>query len=996
MQNLKIVSIPRLKVEAGGREFSLFGGHLYLDGEPVQSYFSKDMFYWEKDGEKGSVFLRHYGLMAEIVIIKNGVKEMYTAAADLHYDIAYHRDGKSEPAKLDVGFGVSVDTKGETHYYCSLVCDQKSVIPAPITDEEKRNQRFMKVMITEKELLRIVIDLSAYQSVHKDFPIVSIDMVFDAAYNTCDALITEGISHVTEYEPSKIKMDLTEMTEEEKVKGSATVLYTDEEKKAHEIKINIDSITADGKPHYYGGITHNGKEVIALPLTEKAKKSQEFLSCMKIDAGWLITVNKCPTFPEKGFYASSMNLWGESAGISKIYEDKSVKNVYKATGKIKLTGEIENRSKIFKADKEAAAGLKARCTENGLINAPLSVDELYSLSPPPSYEITDKSDPSKKVILDGQAYCHFKSAEILSYLAAYYTADTGCSDKTIKYADLYGYTKEKAKSEVTQVSPAIIGEIESRRDETGSQYIVEFLKKYSNIILASSYAGSPNEYIQKGFEGVNDPVLRCQCYLSDEGKKALQSEKGYQAAINIIDRHVYISLVPKLAQYVSDAGRNWAEELYYSAAEKIVMLKLQSTESKNKGTHISKMLSILDTKKHVLKESINGKPLKDDKGNKIEMPYGAALYAQIFNLSLAEIGNNFKGADDLSDYLKIMRIFFGDLYDKLQAGKISDIPPDILEELNKFLAMTREAFVQHQIVLMVDMLQFAALAGDIMRAMTLKGKSSSNFVCCMVYAFIGMSFGGVLFNWNNLSTAQKAEAFTGIALSVIGAARGALTWRSISTLLNSSSEADIIQAAFRLKYGGASFEKIQNAIPAKSGVTLSEALQETSEQYAMSIKSPSGAAVSMSKMTKLFVALEIAFQIVCIALMAFAFIMATIELVDMFEQGTYDDLTKILSVINTVILGVSLVAGVAAFILSFTALAASFAAASVLPGIGIVCMVGLLIVTVLLFIFHKTPKPPIQIFIEERLRDTVKNLPLPSDEWRKKFKPEKSEMIVYA
>ena len=37
------------KIHTANREFSLYGGLLYLDGTPVQSYFSKNMFYWEAE-----------------------------------------------------------------------------------------------------------------------------------------------------------------------------------------------------------------------------------------------------------------------------------------------------------------------------------------------------------------------------------------------------------------------------------------------------------------------------------------------------------------------------------------------------------------------------------------------------------------------------------------------------------------------------------------------------------------------------------------------------------------------------------------------------------------------------------------------------------------------------------------------------------------------------------------------------------------------------------
>ena len=63
------------------------------------------------------------------------------------------------------------------------------------------------------------------------------------------------------------------------------------------------------------------------------------------------------------------------------------------------------------------------------------------------------------------------------------------------------------------------------------------------------------------------------------------------------------------------------------------MLQLQTIGGSNRGTHLAKMLSILDSRKHVLRQSQHGDPVKDDDGKDVEMPYGAALYAQLFNMS---------------------------------------------------------------------------------------------------------------------------------------------------------------------------------------------------------------------------------------------------------------------------------------------------------------------------------------------------------------------------
>ena len=106
-----------------------------------------------------------------------------------------------------------------------------------------------------------------------------------------------------------------------------------------------------------------------------------------------------------------------------------------------------------------------------------------------------------------------------------------------------------------------------------------------------------------------------------------------------------MSLVPRLKDYYGEQSEQWAEDLYYAALDRLVMLQLQTIGGSNRGTHLAKMLSILDSRKHVLRQSQHGDPVKDDDGKNVEMPYGAALYAQLFNMSLSEVGNSFQGPD---------------------------------------------------------------------------------------------------------------------------------------------------------------------------------------------------------------------------------------------------------------------------------------------------------------------------------------------------------------
>ena len=81
------------KIHTANREFSLYGGLLYLDGTPVQSYFPKNMFYWEAEKERGALYLYHHGLMAQSSSQKTGTG-IHNASTEQHYTISYRQQGK--------------------------------------------------------------------------------------------------------------------------------------------------------------------------------------------------------------------------------------------------------------------------------------------------------------------------------------------------------------------------------------------------------------------------------------------------------------------------------------------------------------------------------------------------------------------------------------------------------------------------------------------------------------------------------------------------------------------------------------------------------------------------------------------------------------------------------------------------------------------------------------------------------------------------------------
>lgn len=516
---------------------------------------------------------------------------------------------------------------------------------------------------------------------------------------------------------------------------------------------------------------------------------------------------------------------------------------------------------------------------------------------------------------------------------------------------------------------------------------MEFLKKFSDIILSSSYAGSSNEYIQKGFKGVTRPVGRCQYYMADNHPGAMQHEKGYQVAMSIIDRYVYMSMVPRLKEYCGERSGQWAEDLYYAALDRLVMLQLQTIGGSNRGTHLAKMLSILDSQKHVLRQSQQGDPVKDDDGKEVQMPYGAALYAQLFNMSLSEMGNSFQGPDNATNFFKIMEIVFGDLYDKIAGGQPSDIPEDVFKELQKILEIDRDVFIVDQLCQLEEFLNFSMLTSDLVSSIVKYGTETNVFgkiTFCAMYAMIGASFSSVFTQWDSLTNAEKAESILSCIFCVIGVAREAITWRSVSQLVDPSTPAEIrTQAAYRLKYGAADFEAIKNAIPQDPAnpYDLSQRLDSTSQQYSLDIHDPSGAKVKLSFCSKVFVCLEISFRVMNILLLGYAFIMSSVSLAELFKYD-YSEALRAVSVINTILLAVSFVLELADMGIRFGIIAASAQIASIIPGIGLGVMLLTFAFTIAELILKKDEvKPPIQLIIEEHLSKTVAALPEPPPDW---------------
>ena len=72
------------------------------------------------------------------------------------------------------------------------------------------------------------------------------------------------------------------------------------------------------------------------------------------------------------------------------------------------------------------------------------------------------------------------------------------------------------------------------------------------------------------------------------------------------------------------------------------------------GNKYIKVLGILDSGNHDIKDSINGTVLTDSDGNVFQSSYSLALYAKLADYNMIQMIDTFKGAEDYENYCKLL------------------------------------------------------------------------------------------------------------------------------------------------------------------------------------------------------------------------------------------------------------------------------------------------------------------------------------------------------
>lgn len=1035
-QQLNAVSIPEIKIEAKSNEagltrtYAILGGFLYVDEKPVQHYFSKNMFFYETDEEQGSIFLAHHGLMADVVIRRNGQTVLCKASTMLHYEMDYTVDNGQR--HLDASFGMSIDSSKKAYFYCGLKLNGKEIIPVPSGEEEQKNQKILSLSYEEKTGNLITKwDTAAYalikdkdnNPVNPDFKIFSMELKFDALYKNCDATIIEKEEKLRSFRTDQVSI-IDKGSVQDCFKGECDISYTSDG--VHVLKLfNIDCFqekdeSRELKKYYYCGVEIDGKEIIPIPQSSEEKKKVNFLLVSLLNGKWVFNLDggRAKSYlEEKGeatkiSFIPSVTVVGQNGSVT---ENKSEQFEYKTNGKLVVSDKLNAmRSKRIQ-NANAAAALKERCLELQMNQPPLTLEQLCSINPPSV--IVSTTDENGKVVetpFDGQQYCSYKSSELIMDLVNYYAGDISNSDGNMKFSDLFGKSRTASLEAVNSVSPHIITEIENDEDPKNhlqKGYMKEFLKKIAPIILSGSLAKRTESQIVDGFGGAekeNTALIKSRFYLSylpkdneedDNEKQVLATQVEYHHLSAIIDKYVYLSINPELNNYLYDkttdyedqregqsANEYWAERMYYNYVETIQLLHMNYAVNPAWVTNIIKVLGILDSKSHTIKESINGDPVKDSAGNIFESSYSLALYAKLADYNIIQMIDTFKGEEDFENYIKLLAELYGSFYDKVKTKEIT-LPDDVQKDIQKFMEESQEVFVEWAILQAQEMMQFMIASGSMSSALLTYNPSTPALakLFSSLNILVGAaSFANIFMNWDSMNVLEKTESILSVLQSGFTITRNFILWKTVNTIFDpSATEAERMNAFYRYQVGGGSFDTL-DSVSFHSGdpFNLKDSVEENATRYARRINGGEYANIALEKSSKCFVCAEITFQALNVALMGIAFVVQVMELDKIFKnKGSYGEVVVALSVVNTILTGVSMILGAAEFILGFTTFATCFAVASVLPITNAILMGAMFVISIVMMIIHKDPVQPLTLLIREKIASAVEMLDQPSQAW---------------
>lgn len=648
---------------------------------------------------------------------------------------------------------------------------------------------------------------------------------------------------------------------------------------------------------------------------------------------------------------------------------------------VALSGSLENAMTEDTITSEHEKSLNM--LSNILNDAPKSITELYTLPAP--------------VMKDA----NMLASDTLYNLMVYYVSDKvfNCKGTKIGWSRWFGRNKDKAREAVVNVDSRILNLVEG--DEANKD-VQAFLVRYAKGALANSYSGSADSDIEAALakakerltSGCTLPDL-CSYYLQGDGDTSLVNDKGYNIAIEVINKYAYAKCTPGLLKYMDDKDGNWAEKLYNQCLATLPQLKLETLSGgTSEISHKTMMLNILDDSKHDdLIEGVDGAA--------IPMTYGAAIYTKVFNLQLSQmadaLGIGFTGDPKQPDFVKMMRDIYNVIWVELQKDTSDYFSEEILkafrEERAKFQKLSQEEYVQECVDMTIagmEMIQAGTTISSVIPKLKELSKRPSaiytGLTCSIIFYAISIgSLATVFMKWDEVTVAEKVEAILTCVQGVCQIGVSAVKIFSMRTLLNpNASLADRMNAAMRLNMDSEDLSTIKG-LAKVGGQEIDECSSSCANDLALAMDEEGFESVA-SGFTRFFRIAEYALRGLTVALMGLATVMSAIELAKAVSEGGYNA-SIYLEIISTSLMGLACVLEGAVLVMDILEVECAC-----IPVVGAVCcFVGFTLQIIAMAI--SKPVNPMVEFIVTEIDPFMDTLDIPSAEWIADHK-EKSNSLM--
>ena len=574
-------------------------------------------------------------------------------------------------------------------------------------------------------------------------------------------------------------------------------------------------------------------------------------------------------------------------------------------------------------------------------------------------------------------------------------------DKLIKMSAHVAYNSNDDVSKYIGITKPTVGteanDLTTDEANLAEQYSDFFINEFALSYISYSYSKTPGDDFKKYRDLINnapDSENKLKFYLQGTDQNCMSSQKGYKYSTNSIYPHLYSRNVPGLNKYINDNGAKWAKELYEYCISPNVLNGLITSNlvdpDNTRINHLCTILDILDQSPHIDISNTTHDEKNNNEENKL-YSYGAALHKFVEDGILFYAFENVlfpDGKENASvDYIsKVVEEFFKVYFDNLNKKTFTDWTEEMYAEAKKEIEDYAQSLNYKDASEMIQ--NISSISADI--AETLFSLSEINagdvitcvsklykkfpclpklfttviYSCGLITVFSGFS------RWNDLSDFEKGTIISNTVLIAVSAIKDVTVYAACKNLSKSIGnlmrEEDVIingieseKDVFNVLYGST---KVENSINEMGKITA-ELISEFGEAEE--------AAESITKFAKVS---RIAGKAMNIAMMAVALAVEIYETVLAFQSGE-SPLVETLQIMETISIGIGLLAEVGSLFLTSGVFAA-------IPVVGtIASIVGIVIAVILIFIPKKKPEDPLETFINNRCIPFINKLQSPSKEW---------------